>query len=154
MRQIFQALKWCAEKETVHADLSDSNVLVDMPGGHVYLIDFGFSHKENEVWNTALPGTFKFMSPEHFNSNGIYHASMDMWSAGVIFKELLDKLRLPHSYWANDLISKLKQRNPQKRLSPEEALNHPFLCREKHESTQDKIRKQSMSKKIKRDLMF
>ena len=121
----------------------------------IKLIDFGlskyFNLEANEfIMNTRI-GTPYYMAPEVLE--GSYSQACDMWSIGVItycllcgyppFNEdneqlLFRKITLcdyefEEADWssispeAKHFVSKLMQQNPSKRLTPEEALNHPWL---------------------------
>ncbi|CAD8117498.1 unnamed protein product [Paramecium sonneborni] len=107
-------------------------------------------HGKIEMW--TYTGTVAFSAPEIF-SGGLYNEQVDLWSAGVILyvmlsgelpfnseylNDLIDqiqkcKYQMIGPIWdhisptAKDLIQNLLQFDPQQRLTPEQALNHPWI---------------------------
>ncbi|CAD8093148.1 unnamed protein product [Paramecium primaurelia] len=114
-------------------------------------------HGKIEMW--TYTGTVAFSAPEIF-SGGLYNEQVDLWSAGVILyvmlsgelpfnsdylNDLIDKIQQCKyemvgpiwdqiSYQAKDLISNLLQFDPQKRLTPQQALEHPWVKNAQNES--------------------
>jgi len=128
MFELLQALKYCADKNIVHADLSPNNILYDDRNNHIRLIDYGFSAHVGTKWTKPLPGTSGYMSPEHERATGTYQHSMDMWSAGIIFQEMLKKVDLTgSSAVSKDLLRKMLHSNPNKRKTARSALKHKYF---------------------------
>jgi len=127
-----------------HRDLKPENVLVKGNDGNeiIKLADFGFAkHFKEEQMKTAL-GSPAYAAPELFTADS-YDEAVDMWSLGVILylllsgtpsffgdtiKELTDKIinadfDFEDSIWnsvsdeAKDVICKLLQKDPKKRLT-------------------------------------
>ena len=93
--QIFSALKYLNEQpETViHYDLKPHNILLNK--GEIKLTDFGLSklmdpsHTNMELTSQGV-GTYWYQAPECFElGNPRISSKVDVWSAGVIFFELL-----------------------------------------------------------------
>jgi calcium-dependent protein kinase len=120
---------------------------------NIKLIDFGLSKIIGIGKNTMQTklGTPYYVSPEVLE--GVYDKKCDMWATGVITYILLsgtppfngkteadvfNKIRccdfdFPDKHWASisntakDFISKLLCPDPNKRMCPEEALNHDWM---------------------------
>ncbi|KAM3146386.1 hypothetical protein pb186bvf_001355 [Paramecium bursaria] len=110
-------------------------------------------HGKIEMW--TYTGTVAFSAPEIF-SGGLYNEQVDMWSAGVILYVMLSgelpfnaeylndlieqiqqcKYEMDSKIWqqispaAKNLIQNLLQKDPQKRLTPEQALEHTWIIKE------------------------
>lgn len=158
-KQVLQAMAYCHEKNVAHRDLKPENILIDSKQrGHIKVIDFGTSHvfdKENPEMK-QMYGTAYYIAPEVLE--GKYTAKCDMWSIGVILyimlsgrppfsgnndHEILRKVAqanysLNDTVWQKrspdvlDLIKKLMEKNPEKRLSAQEALQHEWIQRKVH----------------------
>lgn len=80
-------LKYLHARGIIHRDLKPANILIT---GNLLLkiADFGFARKSNTIdLYTSLVGTPLYMAPEVYKSN--YSSKCDIWSAGVIFYEML-----------------------------------------------------------------
>ncbi|XP_052813115.1 uncharacterized protein LOC128240501 isoform X5 [Mya arenaria] len=135
----------------LHLDIKPSNIRVN--GDRVKLLGFGVSRvllEEEEV--THNYGSVGYASPEQVN-NDVLTARTDVWSIGVLIYILLtgngpfkgaseleivqkmgrcewgfdDKEFEGFSPEARDLITKLLVKDPSKRLSVDECIDHPWL---------------------------
>ncbi len=118
MRQLLQAVAACHDAGYAHRDISPGNILID-PRGGVKLADFGQTRRldeslitgkiaeekeqgtstagaKNAAENTAtapllspIVGTRWYRCPELLFGARHYTTSVDMWSVGCIFAELL-----------------------------------------------------------------
>lgn len=102
MLQLLQALDACHSKNIMHRDVSPYNVLFDEKGG-VRLSDFGQARQQHapttDVDSASLSaagttlspivGTRWYRAPELLFGAVQYSSTIDMWSAGCIFAELL-----------------------------------------------------------------
>ena len=136
--------------------MADAN---DPQGLSVKLGDFGmatFVGEDGLVRGRC--GTPGFVAPEIFEAkvNGGYENKVDMFSAGVLMyvllcgyepfsfvdseKELIKKNEVakvpyPSEDWASisiegrDLVEKMLERDPSKRIDPKKALQHPWITR-------------------------
>lgn len=89
IRQLVNALDFCHMKHFMHRDLKPSNILVTARG-ELKLCDFGLSRefKGFGSYSTRVI-TLWYRPPELLLSTKQYDQSVDVWSAGCIFGELL-----------------------------------------------------------------
>eukprot|EP00300_Choanocystis_sp_HF-7_P005771 c14261_g2_i2.p1 GENE.c14261_g2_i2~~c14261_g2_i2.p1 ORF type:complete len:472 (+),score=111.40 c14261_g2_i2:33-1418(+) len=141
----------------VHCDLKPENLIFDKPGEDATLkiADFGLSSLMPPNGKLSrFCGTPQYTAPEMLERRP-YDQAVDMWSCGVIFYVLLcgyppfyaptdillgykivnGKFKFHDQNWsgiseeAKDLISKLLEVNPRKRLTIKQALEHPWISR-------------------------
>lgn len=122
---------------------------------HVKLADFGLSSKlsgKNPSLN-SLVGTSFYIAPEIINKRD-YGASVDLWASGVLFyitlsgqfpfcgntddeyyKNVIEQeLEFPDEDWkhiseeAKDFLRGLLEKDPQKRLTAQEAVKHKWVA--------------------------
>ena len=152
MRQLLSAVAYCHEKGVIHRDLKPENILIesseekDKDFFHINIIDFGTCEILKKKKLTEQIGTSFYIAPEVLK-NG-YNEKCDLWSCGVIlyillcgsppfygknekeiFKRILDgNFTFRHKIWnkisteGKNLVLKLLQVNPTKRISAKEAL--------------------------------
>ncbi|CAK1592783.1 unnamed protein product [Parnassius mnemosyne] len=153
LQQLASALKFLRERGVVHMDLKPHNLLLHKGSDGKYILkvaDFGFAQHMSEEAVRSLRGSPLYMAPEMLR--GRYDARVDLWSVGVImyeclfgrapyssatFKELVDKIQrqapieLPPkssiSAGCQDLLTRLLQHDPDKRISYEEFFAHEYL---------------------------
>eukprot|EP00357_Protocruzia_adherens_P012671 CAMPEP_0114998236 /NCGR_PEP_ID=MMETSP0216-20121206/15378_1 /TAXON_ID=223996 /ORGANISM="Protocruzia adherens, Strain Boccale" /LENGTH=473 /DNA_ID=CAMNT_0002362777 /DNA_START=37 /DNA_END=1458 /DNA_ORIENTATION=+ len=151
---VVSAIKYCHSNNILHNDLQPKNFLFSERSSKAELkiIDFGLAEEATHTYNSdVICGTPQYMAPEAFD--GRYGTAGDMWSLGCITYLLLagfppfwgkrsetiyQKIRRCDFTYdfpcfevvtaeAKDFISKLLVKNPQKRMSAIEALEHPWL---------------------------
>ena len=91
MKGILEALKFAHGKKVVHRDIKPENVLVDKSGTPL-LTDFGIAKplEGTKLTKTGLAlGTPLYMSPEQVRGEADIDVRSDIYSAGVLFYELL-----------------------------------------------------------------
>ena len=140
----------------IHRDLKPENILVDKDG-YLKITDFGLAKekmKSQDAKTCTFCGTPDYIAPEMILSKP-YNKSVDWWSMGILTYEMLygyppfynqntnamyrsilnDPLEFPKggSSSANDFISRLLERNPEKRLGSgpsevDEVKMHPFFA--------------------------
>jgi len=140
----------------------------DQSGINVKLGDFGmaaFVGQDNLLHGRC--GTPGYVAPEILEAkkNSGYGNTVDMFSAGVLLyillcgyepfsyaeseKELINenrkaKIQYPDADWSSvsiegrDLVEKMLERDPSKRIEPKKALQHPWITRR---ATQNKLKK-------------
>ena len=154
--QIALALDYLHSKGIVYRDLKPENILMDEKG-YLRLADFGMAKKLNDNEKAmSFCGTPEYLAPEIILCTG--HDKMaDWWSFGILLYEMLyglppfydenvDKMyekiksgsikfqkRIQLSDEAKDIIKKLLEKDPKKRLGYqngiEEIKKHPFFAK-------------------------
>jgi len=154
--KVLSALVYCHSKGICHRDIKPENILFEHESneGEIKLIDFGLSRKYNdqEKMQTVL-GTPYYVAPEVLQ--GSYNEKCDIWSVGafmyimltgeppfngknnnIIFKRILsEEVTYPIEKFKNiskeaqDLLRKCLVKNPNDRLSGEEALSHGWFSK-------------------------
>ena len=152
MRQLLSAVAYCHDKGVIHRDLKPENILIenseekDNEFFHIKIIDFGTCEILKKKKLTEQIGTSFYIAPEVLKTG--YNEKCDLWSCGVIlyillcgsppfygksekeiFQRILDgNINFKHKIWckiseeAKNLVTKLLQVDPTKRLSAREAL--------------------------------
>jgi len=88
--QILEGLEKAHSKSIIHRDIKPSNIIITKEG-QVKIIDFGLAKLKG---NTVLTkkgttmGSIAYMSPEQIHGDNVDHKT-DIWSAGVVFYEML-----------------------------------------------------------------
>ena len=149
-KQIIEGLRYIHKKKIVHRDIKLDNILIDL-NNTVKICDFGVSKRINKgdiMYDHC--GTPAYIAPEIFKNRGYEGFSCDIWSAGVTLYYMLggvqpfcadsmkdlEKIILEGKYdkledisdEANDLINRMLQLDPKKRLTDDEILNHPWIA--------------------------
>ena len=101
MKKLLTALKNLHEVGVLHRDVKPENLLIKCseksPGKFsLKLIDFGIASNITDSVRKVC-GTPGYVAPEvfHANEKGAYNEKCDIFSAGIIFYELLNKGRMP-----------------------------------------------------------
>ncbi|XP_013419371.1 titin homolog isoform X2 [Lingula anatina] len=154
MRQICEGVQHMHRNDVVHLDLKPENVLcTTSKSKDIKIIDFGLAHKvEQDKSINVLFGTAEFTAPEVLNWEPV-SVKTDVWSLGVVAYVLVSGLSpfagdndqetfanviavdydFDDECWeqispdAKDFISKCLVKDTKKRMTIEQALNHPWL---------------------------
>ncbi|KAG4966637.1 hypothetical protein JHK85_041612 [Glycine max] len=153
-RQIVNVVHACHFMGVMHRDLKPENFLLANkdPKAPLKATDFGLSvFIEEGIVYREIVGSAYYVAPEVLKRN--YGKEIDVWSAGIILYILLSgvppfwgenersifeailggKLDLESAPWpsisaaAKDLIRKMLNNDPKKRITAAEALEHPWM---------------------------
>ncbi|CAL6032524.1 Kinase [Hexamita inflata] len=105
--QIRSGLDYMHSKRILHRDLKEANILVMNENFDIKIIDFGFCKQlEQNTTNTQL-GSKEYMHPKILK-NEPYGPECDLYSLGVILRNLLKNIKTPDSdYFEMDMISQI-----------------------------------------------
>ena len=148
-RQLIQGIKYIHSKGIAHRDIKLENILLDL-NNIVKICDFGvgkLTYKGQKLLDQC--GTPVYMAPEIIKGEGYEGFPVDIWSAGVALYIMLsgkipfnrDKthdlqsaiLNLPYkniddiSDSANNLLKNILEKDPLKRYTPDQILEHPWM---------------------------
>jgi len=90
MLQLLQALNYCHDNLIIHRDINPSNILISWHGDNINIVLNDFKSScilQTDKMTTGECGTDYYKAPEVFK--GKYSFGIDIWSAGVIFFEML-----------------------------------------------------------------
>ncbi|XP_004537882.1 serine/threonine-protein kinase ULK3 isoform X2 [Ceratitis capitata] len=153
LRQLAAAVQYMRANDICHFDLKPQNLLLTRNSNVVLKVaDFGFAQhlKLGEI-NQQLKGSPLYMAPEIVRKHQ-YDAKADLWSIGVILYECLfgkapytsksieellqrirnaEKIKIPAnasiSNECHDLLCRLLEHDPAKRISFDSFFAHPFI---------------------------
>ena len=148
--QIINAVYYLHSNNIIHRDIKPENILIG-DDNKLKLCDFGWAKELTLENRSTFCGTVEYMAPEIVGSEN-YDYSVDIWSLGILLYELLfghspfnadsnkniifnikkhelnyDNENKKISNSCKDLIERLLNENPQKRLRIKDILEHPFI---------------------------
>ena len=147
--QILCGIEYLSKLRIVHRDLKPENMLLDY-NNNIRIVDFGLSntYKEQETLKTACVSPC-YAAPEMIAGKRYHGTGVDIWSSGVIlfamicgflpfehpntkklYKKIIDcDYTIPKyvSDDARDLITRILNTNPEKRLTLSQIRDHPFF---------------------------
>ncbi|KAF9202659.1 hypothetical protein BGZ49_007190 [Haplosporangium sp. Z 27] len=149
--ELTTALAYLHRKHVIHRDIKPENLLLGAHG-ELKISDFGWSVHAPSSRRTTICGTLDYLAPEMVEGRD-HSNQVDLWSLGVLCYEFLVgcppfevldgsssstclkianvDLYIPDtvSSEARDLILKLLQYKPDRRLALERVLLHPWITR-------------------------
>jgi calcium/calmodulin-dependent protein kinase I len=182
IRPIVDAIRYCHNMGVAHRDLKPENLLYATRDIHsiIKISDFGLAKIYDSSLMMTQCGTPSYVAPEVLDGRG-YDEKVDFWSIGIILYILLcgfppfydddndklfemiakGKVEFPSPYWDNisdpakDLIKKLLNVDPEKRLKSDAVLSHPWMVgdvtpRKNLPNITSKIREYNAKKKFKK----
>jgi 5'-AMP-activated protein kinase catalytic alpha subunit len=146
--QIIKGVEYIHSKGIAHRDLKPENLLLDKDK-KLKIIDFGLSNYFDGFQKLETPcGSPCYASPEMVGGNKYNGFFIDVWATGIIlfamlcgylpfeddnndilFKQILNgKINYPSylSEMSKDLLNKIIETEPEKRIKIEEIKKHPF----------------------------
>lgn len=154
IKKVVHAIQYLHTLGICHRDLKPENLLYSNgeDDAEIKIADFGLSKFVSQDPLKTACGTPGYVAPEVLDLTG-YGKPVDMWSVGVILYILLcgfppfyadsdaemfefikqARFDFPQPYWTNispaakDLVCKLLEKDPEKRYTTTEVLNHPWI---------------------------
>jgi serine/threonine protein kinase len=158
--QIFKSVKYLNSNNFLHIEISPEKILIynitkDSHGEELYnikLLDFFFPSKNNLIFDNKS-SFFCYMAPEVIEQK--YSPTCDIWSIGIIifqmffgelpykdnndFKEYVKNIKSTYNNCDNisnefkDLLDKMLNKNPSRRITIDECLSHPWVHKQNTE---------------------
>jgi serine/threonine protein kinase len=124
LRMILCGLEYLHSRNIIHRDIKLANILIK--DNSVKICDFGLSCYEFEN-NYTICGTEDYIAPEIINRVD-YGKSVDIYSTGKVFKTLISMKNEALPKDCLDLLNRMLEKAPEKRISAYEALRHPVFA--------------------------
>ena len=163
LNQLNNTFKIMKKNNIVHRDLKPDNILIKYEKDQKYTIklcDYGISKTDNFTKLRTHAGTSYYMAPEimQLTEENNYNYKCDLWSLGIIIYELFfkerpykgiseyaileeitkfgkHKIKKTNDELLDDLLNKLLEKDPKKRISWDEYFNHLFFKLKKNSIT-------------------
>ncbi|EKE41978.1 protein kinase domain containing protein [Entamoeba nuttalli P19] len=135
--QVLRCISYLHSKGICHRDIKPENILLDSGHTNIKLIDFGYSlFSLNEKLKERI-GTPGYIAPEVFNGVDYDPFLADVYSCGELLHVMLygshpyffdgKETNFPVNHGSGDLLSKMLQKDPSKRITLQQVMKHPFV---------------------------
>ncbi|EDR21597.1 br serine/threonine protein kinase, putative [Entamoeba dispar SAW760] len=135
--QVLRCLSYLHSKGICHRDIKPENILLDSGHTNIKLVDFGYSFFSLNEKLKERVGTPDYVAPE-VNSGNTYDPFLaDVYSCGELLHVMLYgshpcfsdgiEINFPDNHGSGDLLSKMLQRDPSKRITLQQVMKHPFV---------------------------
>ncbi|KAI8975599.1 kinase-like domain-containing protein [Mycotypha africana] len=146
-RQVALGVRHLHDRNIVHRDIKDENVVLDQFGECLKLIDFGSAAylRPGKQYEACCVGTLEYAAPEILHGHTYAGKPQDIWALGILLftliyrenpfydiNEIMDyerAIKWPYilSKGSGDLMSRMLQRDVEKRIDIHGVLAHPWL---------------------------
>ena len=148
-QQIISGIEYLEKLKIVHRDIKPENIIIE-DNKNIKILDFGLSNfypKNNVLYSSC--GSLCYASPEMIEGKKYSGSCVDIWSSGIVlfamlcgylpftdsdeqklFKKIVEgKLYFPYflSEQAKDLLNKVLNKDPLKRINIKKIKNHPWF---------------------------
>ena len=154
-RQIISVLEYLIDLGITHRDIKPENILLNESHTQIKFIDFGLSNycNQNELLHSSC-GSPCYASPEMLSGRAYRGVTTDLWSAGIVLYSMLigalpfddqelhklyeqikiGKFYIPStlSLEAIDLLKRILEVDPKKRINIEGVKNHKWFKMEEN----------------------
>jgi len=144
-KQVLETVMMCHQRQVLHRDIKDENILIDLTNHQIKLIDFGSGTFLHDGVYTDFEGTRVYSPPEWIKYRRYKADGLTVWSLGILLydmlcgdvpyeadQQILDAQlvwypQLNLSQEAKNLIRLCLNPNPDERISLNQVLNHSWL---------------------------
>ncbi|XP_051912677.1 uncharacterized protein LOC127594996 [Hippocampus zosterae] len=143
LQRILETLAYLHDHGIAHRDIKPENLMFrSLSSLDIVLVDFGMATHVPSETDFECCGTPGYVAPEMFNHEP-YSTRCDVFSLGATMYYLTTKKTLLNcgafsalDEGLQDLLGRMLERDPSKRISPKEALEHPFMTQHFRRGTQ------------------
>lgn len=86
---LLKAISYLHQQGLMHRDVTSTNILIDEKTQNIKLCDFGLSKYLSKGPHTPKMCTLQYSAPELLIGSTVYDGSVDLWSCGCVFLEII-----------------------------------------------------------------